>query len=67
MKEGDLVKIRLQFREEDVVGTVLSIKLTQPLIAKPTQPGPVYEVRILTNKGIWESWIDQRDYTEVLA
>lgn len=67
MKEGDLVKIRLQFKEDDVVGTVLSIKPTQPHVTKPTQPGPVYEIKILTDKGIWESWIDQRDYAEVLA
>jgi len=69
VKAGDLVRIKLQFKcqPQEVVGTVLSIKPNSSHVAKPLQPGPVYEVKILTSEGsIWESWIDQRDQAEIL-
>lgn len=69
MKTGDLVKIKLQFKSQPqvIIGTVLSIEHNSSHVTKPLQPGPVYQVKILTNEGsIWESWIDQRDYAEIL-
>lgn len=70
MKVGDLVKIKLQFSStsaNEVIGTILSVKPAQPHICQALQPGPVYEIKILQSDGkIWESWIDQRDYAEIL-
>ena len=52
-----------------LIGTVLETSLGKPHITpdSPSEPGPIYEIKILTTSGeIWESWVDQRDEIEVL-
>lgn len=70
---GDLVKVTLRdfIKSEPhvIVGAVLDVNPSLPQIhAEPQmEPGPIYEIRLLTTSGeIWESWVDQQDEVEVL-
>ena len=74
MKRGDLVKITLQdfikdpeMASEVVIGTVISVSPEKPQVGLSYQPGPVYNIKILTTDGaVWKSWVDQRDIVEVI-
>lgn len=76
MKPGDLVKITLQGfinrKNPDiksVIGTIIDMSPIMPHIEPhpPLEPGPVYELKILTIQGIiWELLVDQRDKIEII-
>lgn len=74
MKPGDLVKITLQNGSKNspeiIVGTIVSIAPRMPHLEPdpPIQPGPVFDVKILVSDGtVWSSWVDQRDFIEVIS
>jgi len=76
MKTGDFVKIlpqefahRADAASKTVIGTIISISPMMPHLEpySPLQPGPIYNVQILTTEGkMWTSCIDQRDSIEVI-
>jgi len=68
---GDIVKITMGtiFSSSEVSGIVVSISPVMPHLEPhtPFQPGPIYDVKLLTSEGmIWSSMIDQTDKIEIL-
>lgn len=73
VKKGDFVKVtlidRVKKAPQVLIGTILHVKPSLPHISSdpPLQPGPVYELKLLTTSGeIWDSWIDMRDDVEII-